>query len=93
MLVVKNIMLCFCSHSSDPKAGGAANSGLPDVTMRSPTTSNPASPAALSLFQPMPPPAPGHITDSELDVLQRCLRRWRTEVESDVTGRYRVTQK
>ncbi|XP_072049413.1 LOW QUALITY PROTEIN: ubiquitin carboxyl-terminal hydrolase 25-like [Amphiura filiformis] len=68
----------------DSKVGAAGGSGLPDVAMRSPTTSNPASPA-LSLFaQAMPPPAPGHITDSELDVLQRCLRRWRTEVESDV---------
>ncbi|XP_006819965.1 ubiquitin carboxyl-terminal hydrolase 28-like, partial [Saccoglossus kowalevskii] len=29
-------------------------------------------------------PSPKHITDTELNVLQSCLRRWRTEVESDV---------
>ncbi|XP_060064125.1 ubiquitin carboxyl-terminal hydrolase 25-like isoform X1 [Ylistrum balloti] len=29
-------------------------------------------------------PAPRHITDGELQVLQDCLHRWRTEVEQDV---------
>lgn len=31
-------------------------------------------------------PSPGHVSDTELQVLQTCLRRWRTEVEHDVKG-------
>lgn len=31
-------------------------------------------------------PTPRHVTDSELQVLRDCLRRWRTEVENDVRG-------
>lgn len=31
-------------------------------------------------------PMPKQVSDSELRVLQSCLRRWREEVESDVRG-------
>jgi hypothetical protein len=33
-------------------------------------------------------PSPRHVSDNELDVLQHCLHRWRTEVEQDVRGIY-----
>ena len=32
-------------------------------------------------------PAPRHITDEELRVLEGCLHRWRSEVENDTRGR------
>lgn len=31
-------------------------------------------------------PAPRHITDEELRVLEGCLHRWRSEVENDTRG-------
>ena len=42
--------------SSDTKLGAAGSSGLPDVAMRSPTTSNPSSPShrAVSPYQATP---------------------------------------
>lgn len=33
-------------------------------------------------------PAPRHITEEELRVLEGCLHRWRSEVENDTRGRY-----
>ena len=33
-------------------------------------------------------PAPRHVSDSELQVLQECLHRWRNEVEQDVRGKH-----
>ena len=41
------------------------------------------------VIRPRPPitsPAPRHVTNTELAVLQQCLKRWRNEVESDVKG-------
>lgn len=32
-------------------------------------------------------PAPRHITEEELRVLETCLHRWRSEVENDTRGR------
>lgn len=32
-------------------------------------------------------PAPRQVSDNELQILQECLHRWRTEVEQDVKGR------
>lgn len=32
-------------------------------------------------------PAPRHITEEELRVLESCLHRWRSEVENDTRGR------
>lgn len=31
-------------------------------------------------------PAPRHITEEELSVLEGCLHRWRKEVENDTRG-------
>lgn len=32
-------------------------------------------------------PAPRHITEEELSVLESCLHRWRTEIENDTRGK------
>ncbi|XP_052060028.1 ubiquitin carboxyl-terminal hydrolase 25-like isoform X2 [Mytilus californianus] len=64
-----------------------------DVPMTS--TSPPSSSPAKKIATPIKPhrtnvlisnPSPKHVEDSELKVLQECLRRWRTEVEQDVRG-------
>ena len=31
-------------------------------------------------------PAPRHVTETEVAVLEECLRRWRHEMEQDVKG-------
>ncbi|XP_070551916.1 ubiquitin carboxyl-terminal hydrolase 25-like isoform X2 [Ptychodera flava] len=53
---------------------------LPDIAL--PTV--PMSPAGGDGRTGEGTPSPKHVTDGELKVLQGCLRRWRTEVESDV---------
>ncbi|XP_052596986.1 ubiquitin carboxyl-terminal hydrolase 25 isoform X3 [Peromyscus californicus insignis] len=77
------------SLPSTTEQQGAPASELP--------SSSPASGAALSLrtviHKPftqsrIPPdlpmhPAPRHITEEELSVLENCLHRWRTEIEND----------
>jgi hypothetical protein len=37
-------------------------------------------------------PAPRHITEEELRVLEGCLHRWRSEVENDTCGTYSTSQ-
>ncbi|ESP02356.1 hypothetical protein LOTGIDRAFT_138555 [Lottia gigantea] len=54
---------------------------LPDIAMT--TYSQSPGPSARSV-DGVTPPYPRHVEDSELEVLEGCLRRWRTEVESDV---------
>lgn len=72
---------------------GAPSSELPSTS--------PASVVALSsrsvIHKPftqsrIPPdlpmhPAPRHITEEELSVLESCLHRWRTEIENDTRGK------
>lgn len=72
---------------------GAASSELPSTS--------PTSIAAISsrsvIHKPftqsrIPPdlpmhPAPRHITEEELSVLESCLHRWRTEIENDTRGK------
>uniref|UniRef100_A0A452ERT6 Ubiquitin carboxyl-terminal hydrolase 25 n=1 Tax=Capra hircus TaxID=9925 RepID=A0A452ERT6_CAPHI len=72
---------------------GAPSSELPSTS--------PASIAAISsrsvIHKPftqsrIPPdlpmhPAPRHITEEELSVLESCLHRWRTEIENDTRGK------
>ena len=36
-------------------------------------------------------PAPRHITEEELSVLESCLHRWRTEIENDTRGKKLLT--
>lgn len=38
-------------------------------------------------------PAPRHITEEELRVLEGCLHRWRSEVENDTRGGSDVTRR
>lgn len=63
-----------------------------------PTTGPPsAQPQRIPVHKPftqsrLPPdlpmhPAPRHITEEELRVLESCLHRWRSEVENDTHGR------
>ncbi|XP_071095557.1 LOW QUALITY PROTEIN: ubiquitin carboxyl-terminal hydrolase 25-like [Haliotis cracherodii] len=53
-----------------------------DVTMSSPLPRSPGRPPKPP--PDVPSPSPRHVSESELQVLQDCLRRWRTEVETDV---------
>ncbi|XP_071806291.1 ubiquitin carboxyl-terminal hydrolase 25-like isoform X1 [Asterias amurensis] len=76
------------SLTSSPPSSGFSPDSKPlvstvvtDVAMASPS-SVPTSPGPSAL--PETTPSPRHITDTELDILQACLRRWRTEVEADV---------
>ncbi len=78
--VVNKLNANICSillsrFSPDPKPV------VTDVAMASPS-SVPTSPGPSAL--PETTPSPRHVTDTELDILQACLRRWRTEVEADV---------
>ncbi|XP_038065306.1 ubiquitin carboxyl-terminal hydrolase 25-like isoform X2 [Patiria miniata] len=70
-------------HSSgfSPDRKPHTSAPVQDVAMSSPS-SVPHSPSTSTL--PTANPSPKHITDTELDILQGCLRRWRTEVVSDV---------
>ncbi|XP_063960019.1 ubiquitin carboxyl-terminal hydrolase 25-like isoform X2 [Lytechinus pictus] len=54
--------------------------GSPGHTPGGPSSTSPGP----SMKHELPSPKPGHITDSELDILQGCLKRWRTEVMSEV---------
>ena len=67
---------------------------LTDSPVKSPTVSDIPQPN-LPKLSPLRPhrtmavvssPSPKHVSDSELKVLENCLHRWRTEVESDVRG-------
>lgn len=83
-------MLEKCSTTDQQ---GAPSSELPSTS--------PASIAAISsrsvIHKPftqsrIPPdlpmhPAPRHITEEELSVLESCLHRWRTEIENDTRGK------
>ncbi|XP_045207916.2 ubiquitin carboxyl-terminal hydrolase 25-like [Mercenaria mercenaria] len=72
---------------------------IPDISMtpashRTSTSSTPpdiamgcesrASPTTTKSEEVLRSPQPRHVSDAELLVLQNCLHRWRTEVESDV---------
>ena len=53
-----------------------------DVSM----VTEPVSQKPASLGTPLETPYPRHISEGEMQVLQDCLHRWRTEVENDVRG-------
>lgn len=60
----------------------ASTSGTPpDITMGS---DNRSSPNVMKFEEVLRSPQPRHVSEGELLVLQNCLHRWRTEVESDV---------
>lgn len=72
-----------------------------DVDMKTPISGSPtpmstsgmATDAHSSTPSPCPlsevrwNPAPRHVTETEVAVLEGCLRRWRQEMEQDVKGR------
>ncbi|XP_060606491.1 ubiquitin carboxyl-terminal hydrolase 25-like isoform X2 [Ruditapes philippinarum] len=60
--------------------GTSASSTPPDIAMGSDSGSSPNTKSEHGLRSPQP----RHVTETELVVLQNCLHRWRTEVESDV---------
>jgi len=77
---------------STPPSGDELNS---DVDMKTPisgsptptpmnTTSSIPSPCPLSEVRWSP--APRNVTESEVAVLEECLRRWKLEMEQDVKG-------
>ena len=49
-------------------------------------SSAPGDPNALN--DPVSEPYPRNVSREELDILQSCLTRWRTEVEQDVKGQF-----
>lgn len=59
----------------------SASNTPPDITMATECRSSP-----VSMGDDSGEPHPKHVSDSELEVLQDCLHRWRTEVENDVRG-------
>ncbi|XP_013422019.1 ubiquitin carboxyl-terminal hydrolase 25-like isoform X2 [Lingula anatina] len=69
------------SNLETPSPSLVKSSSLPDVAMASPHGKL-SSPAKRLLV--VPKPAPREVSSTELGVLQSCLTRWRTEVESDV---------
>ncbi|XP_023931721.1 ubiquitin carboxyl-terminal hydrolase 25 [Lingula anatina] len=69
------------SNLEPPSPSLVKSSSLPDVAMASPHGKL-SSPAKRLLV--VPKPAPREVSSTELGVLQSCLTRWRTEVESDV---------
>ncbi|XP_064157376.1 ubiquitin carboxyl-terminal hydrolase 25-like isoform X1 [Anguilla rostrata] len=73
----------------------STKSGLPPSEEEDPRTAAPSGGTNAPLPQPTPSappqdapapthPAPRHITPEEMQVLEDCLRRWRTEVETDI---------
>lgn len=88
-------MLCCTSSSA------AEQDLLPPLESSGPAAAPAAAPPAaqqqrIPIHKPftqsrLPPdlpmhPAPRHITEEELRVLESCLHRWRSEVENDTRG-------
>ena len=92
ILHFKNLIFYALKYSTTEQQG-APSSELPSTS--------PASMGAISsrlvIHKPftqsrIPPdlpmhPAPRHITEEELSVLESCLHRWRTEIENDTRGK------
>lgn len=75
---------------STPPSGNELDS---DVDMKTPISGSPtATPMSVTNDTPSPcplsevrwSPAPRHVTETEVAVLEECLRRWRHEMEQDV---------
>ncbi|XP_053312845.1 ubiquitin carboxyl-terminal hydrolase 25 isoform X4 [Spea bombifrons] len=67
--------------SSSTESQGPSSSAEPQPSQRS-VIHKPFTQSRIPPDLPMHP-APRHITDEELSVLEGCLHRWRTEVETD----------
>lgn len=90
------IFLCLSPYST------AEQDSLPPLESSGPASGPATAPTAsqqqrVPIHKPftqsrLPPdlpmhPAPRHITEEELRVLEGCLHRWRSEVENDTRGR------
>ena len=80
--------------NSTPPSGNDLDS---DVDMKTPISGSPTpTPTPMNVTNNIPSPcalsevrwspAPRHVTETEVAVLEECLRRWRLEMEQDVKG-------
>ncbi|CAH3016835.1 unnamed protein product [Porites evermanni] len=74
-------------HSTAPASDELSS----DVDMKTPMSGSPtpmntnqATPSPCPLSEVRWSPAPRHVTETEVAVLEECLRRWRREMEQDV---------
>ncbi|KAJ8414630.1 hypothetical protein AAFF_G00038320 [Aldrovandia affinis] len=75
------------SHTAAPPAGTTTplQPTASKAELGPASCSPPVSPGAPPHPAPHPPhPAPRHVSPEEMQVLQGCLHRWRSEVESDI---------
>ena len=75
---------------STPPSSDELNS---DVDMKTPISGSPTpmhtnnpSPSPCPLSEVRWSPTPRHVTETEVAVMEECLRRWRHEMEQDVKG-------
>lgn len=64
-----------------------SGSPTPMSTSGMATDAHPPTPSPCPLSEVRWNPAPRHVTETEVAVLEGCLRRWRQEMEQDVKGR------
>lgn len=76
------------SSSAEGKPSVACESESVVASIRHPTQSGDVEPREMDFRQQQSVhgPAPRDISNDELNILQTCLTRWRTEVEQDVKG-------
>ena len=93
-----DITMATVKVTESPECSMSASTPISDITMdSSKLLSNtppdismepaPKSPQVCRTVEVVTSPHPRRIADSELRVLEDCLHRWRTEVESDVRGK------
>ena len=64
-----------------------SGSPTPMSTSGMATDAHSSTPSLCPLSEVRWNPAPRHVTETEVAVLEGCLRRWRQEMEQDVKGR------
>lgn len=90
-----DVAMATVKATESPECSMSTSTPVPDITMdSSKILSNtppdismepvPKSPQVCRTLEVVTSPHPRRIADSELRVLEDCLHRWRTEVESDV---------
>lgn len=86
-----------CKSPSTASTSPTQPQPVPDIATHTPSTSGTppdiamgtdsrSSPNIIKYEEVLRSPQPRHVSEGELLVLQNCLHRWRTEVESDVRG-------
>lgn len=71
--------------SAPPDSSGASPQPQPQPQQQRVSIHKPFTQSRVPSDLPMHP-APRHITEEELHVLEGCLHRWRSEVENDTRG-------